>query len=320
VRHGLTLALEMSRTGLCLFGGDGGPVFSNSAFAELLGFGPGEEVSWRSFQAKLGGAVGPGEEVTYWSSEERFLRVRLSVVESGERLASVDDLTGQERERATRDRFMAEVVAAQEREARRLSELLHDDAVQQLTALGLQLELAAQTGNRKAVEKAAATASGITVSLRRLVVELHPAVLESQGLSAAIEASAASLRAQGTVVEVRYFEHRLPPESELVAYRLVQEALANVLKHARARRVEVELSLAGEILRGRVTDDGIGFEPERIESAVGDGHLGLHLARERVEMSGGRFLLECRPGAGTIFSFELPVVAHKLEPVIGAAT
>jgi signal transduction histidine kinase len=305
--RGLTLALETSRTGLCLFAGDGDALFSNSAFEELLGFSPAEEISWRSFLTKLGGAARPGEDVAFWASSELFLRVRLSALETGELLASVDDLTGQERERATRDRFMAEVVAAQEREARRISELLHDDAVQQLTALGLQLELAAQIGGKEAVKAAAATANEITASLRRLVVELHPAVLESQGLTAAIEASAESLRAQGVDVEVCYFEHRLPPDTELIAYRLIQEALANALKHAGSTRVEVDLELADGLLRARVTDDGGGFEPERIETAVGDGHLGLHLVRERVEVNGGRFLLESRPGAGTILSFELPL-------------
>jgi signal transduction histidine kinase len=64
-----------------------------------------------------------------------------------------------------------------------------------------------------------------------------------------------------------------------------------------------------------VVDDGAGFEPDRTETAVGEGHLGLHLVRERVEMSGGRFLLESRPGAGTSFSFELPLARDRLESV-----
>lgn len=303
----LGLALEASRTGLCVFDDEGRPRFRNSAFARLLGFAPEDDVSWPAFLDRLGGAASPGEEVAFWAADDRFLRVRLSALDTGERLASVDDLTVQERERASRDRFMAEVVAAQEREARRISELLHDDAVQQLTALGLKLELAARRRRDELLEEAAATANEITASLRRLVVELHPAVLESQGLSAAIEASASALRDRGVEVSVRYFEHRLSAERELIAYRLVQEALANALKHASARRVEVDLALREGFLRGRVSDDGSGFAPERVQTAVGDGHLGLHLVRERVEMGGGRFLLESQPGAGTTFTFELPV-------------
>jgi signal transduction histidine kinase len=315
----LRLALEASRTGLCLFADDGTPRFRNSAFERLLAFEPHEEVRWSSFVTRLGRPVRPGEELAFWAFES-YLRVRLSVLGTGELLASVDDLTGQERERVSRDRFMIEVVAAQEREARRISELLHDDAVQRLTALGLQLELAARNGHGDGVlQAAAATANEITASLRRLVVELHPAVLESQGLSAAIEASAASLRAQGVEVDVLYFEHRLSAEIELIAYRLVQEALANALKHAGAGRVEVEFTLNEGVLQGRVSDDGDGFDTERMQWAVGNGHLGLHLVRERVEMAGGRFLLESQPGAGTTFTFELPVSAATHEPAVEGA-
>lgn len=306
VPESLRLALEASRTGLCLFDDDGRGRFRNSSFERLLGFEAGEDVSWKAFVSRLGTAVAPGQETAFWRGD-RYLQVRLSALDTGELLASVDDQTVQERERASRDRLMAEIVAAQEQEARRISELLHDDAVQQLTALGLQLELAAQDGSRDVLSASARTANAITESLRRLVVELHPAVLESQGLSAAIDASAQGLRAQGVEVEVKYFEHRLPAETELTAYRLVQEALANALKHAGAGRVEVELLLREGFLRGRVSDDGAGFAPERIESAVGDGHIGLHLVRERVEMTGGRFVVDSRPGAGTTFTFELPL-------------
>lgn len=315
----LRLALDASRTGLCLFGDDGSPHFLNSAFVRLLGFPAAEDVSWKTFAARLGRSAAPGQELAFWASD-RYVHVRLAAVDTGELLASVDDVTGQERERerASRDRFMAEVVAAQERDARRISELLHDNAVQRLTALALQLELAAQDGD-EVLGAAATAANEITASLRRLVVELHPAVLESQGLSAAIEASAESLRAHGVEVDVEYLEHRLPAETELIVYRLVQEALANTLKHARARRVEVGLSLRDKTLRGRVTDDGTGFATERMKTAVRDGHLGLHLVRERVEMGGGRFLLESDPGSGTTFSFELPLAAGAAKPAAEGA-
>jgi signal transduction histidine kinase len=316
----LRLALDASRTGLCLFGDDGSPHFLNPAFVRLLGFAAAGDVSWKTFAARLGRSAAPGEELAFWASD-RYVHVRLAAADTGELLASVDDVTGQERERerASRDRFMAEVVAAQEREARRISELLHDNAVQRLTALALQLELAAQDGGDEVLAAAATAANEITASLRRLVVELHPAVLESQGLSAAIEASAESLRAHGVEVDVEYLEHRLPAETELIVYRLVQEALANALKHARARRVEVGLSLRDKTLRGRVSDDGTGFATERMKTAVREGHLGLHLVRERVEMGGGRFLLESDPGSGTTFSFELPLMAAATKPAAEGA-
>jgi signal transduction histidine kinase len=307
-----TSALEASRTGVCVFDDSGDARFWNTAFERMLGFG-GKGVSWRSFLAKLDATAKAGDEFAFWISDDVFLRVRLAALGSGELLVSVDDLTVEERERGARNRFLLEVVRAQEQESRRIAEFLHDDVVQQLTALGLQLELGAQQAGDAALAGAAASAREVTTLLRQLVVELHPAVLESQGLTAAVEASAQALRSRGVEVAVTYFEHRLPAESELTAYRLVQEALANALKHAHARRVDVELSLAGEILRGSVRDDGSGFDPEVVAGAVANGHLGLHLVRERVELAGGRFLLESREGAGTAFSFELPVRERSRE-------
>lgn len=298
-------ALNASRTGVCLFDAGGRARVWNAAFERLLGFGSGEQVTWASFLARVGGTANRDEEFSYWASGDLFLRVRLVALDAGELLASVDDLTVQERERATRDRFMIEIVHAREQEARRIAELLHEDAVQQLTALGLQLDVAARQGQNEALTRAAALAGEITTALRRLVVELHPAVLESQGLTAAIEASAQSLGTD-VAVSVSHFDHRLAPETELTAYRLVQEALANAVRHSGAERVEVELSLAGETLRVRVRDDGTGFDPKDA-AGVHDGHLGLHLVRERVEHAGGRFLLESASGSGTTFYFELPL-------------
>jgi signal transduction histidine kinase len=314
---GLRLALEASRTGVCLFAQDGRARLWNSAFLRLLGYEPDEEVTWSSFLAHLGTTPAPGEEFSFWTPDGVFVGVRLTTVQTGQLLVSLDDLTMQERERATRDRFMVEFVDAQERQARHIAELLHDDAVQQLTALGLQLELAAERSGDESLTSLAASAGAITGSLRRLVIELHPAILESQGLAAAIEASAQSLRARGVEVEVPWFEHRLAAEVELTAYRLVQEALANALRHARARRVEVELTLLDEALRGRVSDDGDGFDPELISTAVRDGRLGLHLVRERVEMARGRFLVESRAGAGTTFTFELPLAEAAARRAVG---
>ena len=308
--------LEASRTGLCLFD-DEGPRLWNSAFVELIGIEPASGEAWQSFVGRLARTFGDhggkrrslplGQEFRFWTSDDRFVALRLSPLEGNEMLVSADDVTEQERERTMQDRFVAEVVAAQEREARRIAELLHDDAVQQLTALGLRLELEARRSDDGRLTDLARTSSGITATLRRLVTELHPAVLETQGLAAAVAAAAESLRAQGVDVSVSPFDRRLPVEVEQLAYRLVQEALANVMKHADAARVDVEFGEVGGSLRCRVTDDGRGFNGETLETALAGGHLGLHLVRERVEAAGGLFMLNSEPGAGTWFVFELPV-------------
>ena len=203
----------------------------------------------------------------------------------------------------SRDRFLVELVNAQERGSRRIADLLHDDVVQQLTALGFRLELEAQKTEQPRLRGLAADTGRITASIRRLLIELHPAILDSQGLAPAIDVVAEGLRERGIDVRVSPFPHRLPRETETLAYRLVQEALANVLRHSEAPDAEVELRLHDGTLRGRVSDSGSGARPA--EHTV-EG-LGLLVARERVELAGGRFLVESGSSRGTDFLFELPI-------------
>ncbi len=217
----------------------------------------------------------------------------------------------QEREREHRDRFMAEIVAAREDEARRVAGLLHDDAVQRLTALALRLELLERRNPLADVRELVDEARDVTRSLRQLMTELHPAVLESQGLAAAIEVVCDPLRERGIKVIVDAPERRPPTETEQVAYRVVHEALVNVLKHAGAKHVYVGIEVA-ETLRCEIRDDGCGFDTSSVESALSRGSLGLHLLRERVERAGGRLLLESERGRGTSIVFELPLPAAAL--------
>jgi signal transduction histidine kinase len=171
----------------------------------------------------------------------------------------------------------------------------------------MRVELAALRTGQDSLFELAREAGAVTASIRRLLIELHPAVLESQGLGPAIDAAAGTLRSVGVMVEVDELDARLSPEREALAYRLVQEAFANVLKHARAARVDVSLAVEDGFLRCDVADDGAGFVPGEAATAVHRGLLGLHLVRERIELAGGRFALESAPGEGTRFTFELPL-------------
>jgi two-component system sensor histidine kinase UhpB len=213
------------------------------------------------------------------------------------------------RAQGSRDRFVVELVNAQERGARKIADLLHDDVVQQLTALGFRLELEAQKSEQPRLRELAADTGRITASIRRLLVELHPAILDSQGLAPAIDVVAEGLRDRGIDVRVSPFPHRLPRETETLAYRLVQEALASVLRHSEASSAEVELRLREGMLRGRISDSGSGTRPSE-HSVEG---FGLLVARERVELAGGRFLVESGPDRGTDFVFELPLELEERE-------
>jgi signal transduction histidine kinase len=205
------------------------------------------------------------------------------------------------RAQTARDRFMVNLVNAQEADSQKIADVLHDDVVQQLTALGFRIELAAQTHDVPELRQLAAGTSEITRSIRRLLVELYPAILESQGLGPAIEIAAEHLRDRGTKVNVSPFPHRLERETEVLAYRVVQEALAHVAEHGRAATATVDLDVRGRRLHGLVTDDGWGAT---VDDSDG---LGLLVARERVELAGGRYLFAASKGKGTTIRFELPL-------------
>jgi signal transduction histidine kinase len=231
-------------------------------------------------------------------------------------LAHAELAAQQEHEREHRDRFMAEIVAAREDEARRVAGLLHDDAVQRLTALALQLELLERRVPLAEVGGLASEARDVTRALRQLMTELHPAVLESQGLAAAVEVVGEPLRARGVKLVVDAPEERAPADVEQIAYRVVHEALVNVLKHADAAHVGITIAI-DESLRCEVRDNGSGFDIASAESAPSRGSFGLRLVRERIERAGGRLLIDSRPGEGTrvVFELPLPVPATERETV-----
>jgi signal transduction histidine kinase len=219
-----------------------------------------------------------------------------------------------------RDRFLVELVNARESEARRISYLLHDDVVQQLTALQLRLELAGMKNDVPQLGALSESTSEIISSIRRLLVELHPQILESQGLGPAIDVVAEGLRERGINVLVQPFPYRLPIELESLAYRLVQESLANALEHSGATRVEVELGLADDQLTARISDNGEGFIATAISDAERNGAVGLYVARQRAELVGGRFFVRSSPGEGTDVAFQLPLAQQPETAVEVAAS
>jgi signal transduction histidine kinase len=212
-------------------------------------------------------------------------------------------------QRVSRD-AVRRVVAAQELERKRLARELHDETGQALTSilLGMKaLEDAVPTDEARA---AAASLRELVVStlqsVRRLAVELRPAALDDFGLVPAVERLAETFGEQtGTAVdlEAQLGDERLPGELETALYRIVQEALTNVVKHAGARRVSILLTRKDGSVAAIIEDDGVGFDPE---ADVGEG-LGLAGMRERVGLVGGRLTIESAGGAGTTLVAEVPL-------------
>ena len=210
-------------------------------------------------------------------------------------------------ERVQRD-ALRRVVEAQELERRRLARELHDETGQALTSILLGLKSVEDAQSASQRDDAAAELRQLVVStlqdVRRLAVELRPKALDDFGLLAALERLAQTFTEQigiETDVEANLGEERLSPEIETALYRLVQEALTNVVKHSRAGRVSISLVRKAHSVSAVIEDDGVGFA-----APSGEG-LGLIGMRERVGLLDGRFEVESRAGHGTTIVAEVPL-------------
>src|SRR5215203_863755 len=212
---------------------------------------------------------------------------------------------GVERAEGERRRLLDRTVQAAEEERMQVAGLLHDGPIQRLAVLSYDLERAKQRmlGNPAAVarvEHAQAALSTEVQGLRELMASLRPPTLDEVGLEAALrDHVGAFARRSGVTCSVRVgLAGRLDGELETVVYRVTQEALLNVARHAGAGRLWLELDGAGDRVDLEIGDDGVGFEPATSSALVRDGHFGLVAMQERVEMAGGRFQLDTQPGAG----------------------
>ncbi len=218
-------------------------------------------------------------------------------------------------ERVSRD-ALRRVVDAQELERARLARELHDETGQALTSILLGLKHLDDVIETDDARVATASLRELVVTtlqdVRRLAVELRPSALADFGLVPAIERLAGTLAEQSELVvdlEARLGEQRLPAEAETALYRIVQEALTNVVKHASARRVSITLVRKEGFAVVVVEDDGLGFDPRTTRT----GSLGFVGMRERVELVGGRLTVESAPGAGTTIAAEVPVTRTPPE-------
>jgi signal transduction histidine kinase len=207
------------------------------------------------------------------------------------------------------DRLRHSLLAA-EQERRHWARELHDETLQALGALQVLLSSALRRGSPEALEQAVRESLehiGTEIeSLRTLITELRPAALDEIGLAPAIESLGERLAAvEGLEVDVAVeLDRRLDAELETTVYRLVQEALTNIAKHANAESVRVRVTRGDDVVAVEVVDDGRGFDPEA--RAEGFGVIGM---RERVALAHGRLELDSAPGR-TVVRAALP-----LQPV-----
>ncbi|MGH2557003.1 MAG: ATP-binding protein, partial [Actinomycetota bacterium] len=211
--------------------------------------------------------------------------------------------------------LLGSVVHAREDEGRRIAAELHDGPVQRLTQLDylaeraqLRLQAGGVDGGRELLANVQEGLREEIHGLRRMMSDLRPPALDERGLAAAIRDHVEGVeRRSGVRCTVRSeIGGRLRPSVEAALYRVTQEALTNVVKHAAAATARISLEMMDGRFILRVVDDGKGFDPVRVLQEMGPDHFGLIAMRERVLMEGGECEVRSRPGVGTEVRVSFP--------------
>jgi signal transduction histidine kinase len=213
------------------------------------------------------------------------------------------------------------LVEAQENERRHLARELHDEVGQNLTVAEMNIQnarkRATSAGSRKALGEALRAVEQVLEQVRDISLELRPSMLDDLGLEPALQwymKRQASLAGLNAKVHAEPLEHRLDPMIETECFRVVQEAVNNVVKHAQAHSVTVDLHRSNGNLDVFVRDDGIGFNVKAVRNqAIRGGSLGLLSMEERTALAGGGLEYKSAPGEGTEVHAWFPIKWQQPE-------
>jgi two-component system, NarL family, sensor histidine kinase UhpB len=218
--------------------------------------------------------------------------------------------------RAQLHKLSMQVVNAQEEERKRIARELHDDTAQVLTAQLLRLKTLEATGQSLDAEKLGQLiemTAGALEDVRHMAHELRPPSIDDLGLQASLESLAAQYR-ERFGLPVRFYaqgiKRRLPAGVEIAIYRIVQEALTNVAKHASAPSATVTIGVDDAVAWARIRDEGCGFNADLAGAQRGSG-LGLFGMQERATLFGGRLMIDSQPGQGTTVFVRIPLPASE---------
>ncbi len=216
-----------------------------------------------------------------------------------------------------REQLRRRIISAQEDERQRVARELHDVTSQALATLGVGLEVITTAPQSNAKERETqmegikSLLAATSKDVHRLIYDLRPSLLDDLGLSAALRSYAHNSLDAARVevyVESAGQEKRSPPEVEIALFRIVQEAIANIARHAHAESTYISLEFKEKSIAVQVEDDGIGFDHSHgFTAGAGGQGVGLLGMKERAELLGGILVIDTRPGGGTRVSAEVPV-------------
>jgi PAS domain S-box-containing protein len=218
-----------------------------------------------------------------------------------------------------------QILLTQEEERREISRELHDVIAQTLTGINVRLAALKKDAmlNTKGLDRNIARTQRLVEKsvniVHQFARELRPAVLDDLGLIPALHSFVKSFSKRTRIhVHLKVFAgiERLDISKRTVLYRIAQESLTNVARHAKANRVEVNIHKLRNVVRMKIADDGKSFQVERTLQAKGNKQLGLLGMRERVEMVGGNFCVESAPGHGTTVRVEIPFTHVRKDTLI----
>lgn len=258
-------------------------------------------------------------QIKSFSKEKRYLRpdgsivwanLTVSLVRAGNGdpkyfISVVEDITARKQAEEALRSLSGRLITAQERERAWIAKELHDGISQHLALLSIELDKLQQNPPERAevgaqLRRCQLRANEMLDDVRRLSHGLHPSLLEQLGLLAALNnhcreiARAENISIRFTATDV---PRELPHDVSLCLYRVVQEALQNVVRHSGADAATVELVVKGDELRMRIADDGKGFDPKAARAADSLGLVGM---RERIGLVQGKLRLHAAPGQGTV--------------------
>ena len=209
--------------------------------------------------------------------------------------------------------YIGAITSAQEEERLRLARELHDETIQAVIALKQRVQLAEKLvkdqNGKRSLQELEGLAEQTVENLRRIIRALRPIYLEDLGLVTALE----MLARETKTLQVDFYhtghEQRLERDVELALYRIAQEALSNVVRHAKASHATLKIDFSEHEIKLKISDDGTGFvTPTSPTDFASSGHFGLLGMRERSELIGGRLEVKSEAGVGTQISVRLPVI------------